>query len=831
VLNRPLAYAPLVPFAIAVTAAIVTDRYLPISSSVWLVSAGIGGLTWLAAFRRNDLLALAGLWVFAGSLGGAYHHAWRNDFAADDIGNIAGVEPKLIRVRAALDDDPFVRRHAKDDSLVSRPRSDVTVVNLVVSAVESDGVWQSASGNARLTVEGLMPDLHVGDEVEVTGWLSQPLGPMNPGEWDYSSHLRDDRIRAELRVHHTSDGVVRLSRGPWGWRRLLSTFRGWGQRAISETLEPSESSIGSALLLGDNAAMSADEWDRYVRTGVIHVLAISGQHLVILGAFLWFVLRLLGVRRRTAAVVVATTLLTYAMMTGGRPSAVRAAVIACSVCGGILIRATPLPANTFALAWLVVLAINPTDLFTAGFQLSFLCVAVLIWGVARWFAPREPTPMEQLVNESRSSIERGIRGTLRLVGQAYLVTLVLGLATAPLVAYWQNIMSPAGLVIGPIAILLTTIALIAGFLLLMLWPLGPVAAPLAWVAGKSIALCDYCVDLAGRLPSGYWYVGSLPTWWVVGFYAILSVWLFVGTPEIARLIATVRTRLWFPVGLIAWTLLGLAAGIVRPDSDEMRVTFVAVDHGGCAVIETTDGRVLLYDAGATAGPDVTKRHIAPFLWSRGIRRVDEVFLSHADLDHFNGLNALLDRFAVGQVTMTPTFAEKPTAGVHATLAALERRAIPVRIARAGDQFRAGDVTLDVLHPPPNGPDGVENVRSLVLLVTHRGHTILLTGDLEGVGIDRVKSRPAPKIDVLMTPHHGSGVPAEAIADWARPRLVVASQGRTDLGKAGDVFAKRGVPYWPTWPNGAITIRSHSTGLVAETFATGKRDVVRSGAGQ
>jgi competence protein ComEC len=831
VLRRPLAYAPLVPFAVAVTAAIVADRYLSIASHFWLILAGIGGLTWLAAFRRNELFALVGLWGFAGGLGGAYHHAWRNDFPSDDIGNVAGVEPKLVRIRGSLDDDPFVRRHPKNDSLVSRPRSDVTVANVALSAVEVGGTWQSASGHARLTVEGSLSDLRLGDEVEVTGWLSQPPAPMNPGEWDYASHLRDDRIRAELRVHHSSEGVVRLSPGPWGWRRLLSTLRGWGQRAIAETLDPSESSIGSALLLGDDAAMSADDWDRYVRTGVIHVLAISGQHLVILGAFLWFVLRLLGVRRRTAAVIVAATLLTYALMTGGRPSAVRAAVIACSVCGGILIRATPLPANTFALAWLLVLAINPTDLFTAGFQLSFLCVAVLIWGIARWFAPREPTPMELLINESRSSIEQGLRGMLRLIGQAYLVTLVLGLATAPLVAYWQNIMSPAGLVIGPIAILLTTVALIAGFLLLMLWPLGPAAAPLAWVAGRSIALCDYCVDIAGRLPGGYWYVGSLPTWWVVGFYTILLGWLLVGTPEIARHISHIRTRLWFAAALAGWTLLGLAAGFVRPEADEMRVTFVAVDHGGCAVIETPDGRVLLYDVGATAGPDVTKRHIAPYLWSRGIRRIDEVFLSHADLDHFNGLNSLLDRFAVGQVTMTPTFAEKPTAGVHATLAAIERRGIPVRVARAGDQFRAGEVTLDVLHPPETGPEGVENVRSLVLLVTHRGHTVLLTGDVEGAGIDRLKTRPGPKIDVLMTPHHGSTAPAEAIADWARPRLVVSAQGRTDLGKAADVFGRRGIHCWPTWPNGAITIHSHSTGLVAETFATGKREVVRSGAGE
>src|SRR4029453_4464375 len=110
--------------------------------------------------------------------------------------------------------------------------------------------------------------------------------------------------------------------------------------------------------------------------------------------FLWFILRVLGIRRKWAALIVALVLLTYALMTGGRPSAMRAAVIACAFCGGILLRARVLPANTFALAWLVVLAINPTDLFTAGFQLSFLCVAVLIWGIPRWFPPRELDPLQ-----------------------------------------------------------------------------------------------------------------------------------------------------------------------------------------------------------------------------------------------------------------------------------------------------------------------------------------------------------------------------------------------------------------------------------------------------
>jgi competence protein ComEC len=445
---------------------------------------------------------------------------------------------------------------------------------------------------------------------------------------------------------------------------------------------------------------------------------------------------------------------------------------------------------------------------------------VLIWGIPRWFPPRELSPLEELVEESRSSLERFVRGTLRALGRAYMVTLVLGLATAPLVAYWQNVVSPSGVLIGPPAILLTTIGLLAGFMLLLLWPLGPLSVPFAWAATQSLALCEWFVRWAERLPGGCWYVGSIPTWWVIGFYTIGAAWLLIPRRSRAYLLT-----------LAGWLALGLVIGGDRPQSDEMRVTFVAVEHGGCVVIETPDGRVLLYDAGANAGPDVTKRHIAPFLWSRGIRRIDEVFLSHADLDHFNGLPALLDRFSVGQVTISPTFADKPTPAVRVAMEAIRNRGISVRTATAGDRFSAGEVEIEVLHPPPDGPPGVENVRSMVLLLRQRGHSILLTGDLEGAGLNRVADLTAPGVDVLMSPHHGSGTGADTLADWAKPRLVVSSQGRGDAAKAGEVYARRGVPYWGTWPNGAITIRSHATGLTAETFATGQRTVVRAGSGK
>src|SRR5262249_35166296 len=431
-------------------------------------------------------------------------------------------------VRGSLAEEPSRRRYPRADPLMSRPRGDTTTTIIEVMQIEADGLWTPASGKARLTVEGLIADLHGSDEGEVTGWRSRPPGPMNPGEFDYASRLQDDRIRAELRVLHSPDGVVRLNTGSWGIQRALAGIRGWGERGLTDSLPASEGPVAEALLLGDTNAMTAAEWDRYVRTGVIHVLAISGQHLVILGAFLWFVLRLFGVKRRSAAIIVALLLLTYALLTGGRPSAMRAAVIACAFCGGILLRTRSLPANSYSLAWLVVLALNPTDLFTAGFQLSFLCVAVLLWGIPFWFSPRQPTDEEQLRYESRSEIEKLLRGTCRLVFEAYRVTFVLGVATAPLIAYWQHVVSPAGIVIGPPASLPTTVAAISGFLLLLLWPLGPVTIPLAWIVGQSLAWCDWVVGAAERMPFGCWYVGALPTWWVVGFYAIGGVWLLAG---------------------------------------------------------------------------------------------------------------------------------------------------------------------------------------------------------------------------------------------------------------------------------------------------------------
>jgi competence protein ComEC len=814
--------APLFPVALAVTAGIVLDRYFSPSIHASLLALAAGLVAWLASLRAGGRgLPLLYLAVAGVAFGAAYHHFRRDVYPADDIATVAPAEPMPAFVRGVIDDEPNHTPAVKDDPLRSMDKPESSSTVLRITHLRQRQEWVPFSGRLRLQAPGDLTGLHVGDEVEAVGRLSLIAGPFNPGEFDFAAFNRDRGVRAQLIVAKTADGVMRLSRGwPATFSGWLAVVRGWGQGVLGRCLPSSCSGVAMALLLGDGSPMTAADWEKYVRTGVIHVLAISGQHLVVLAMALWWVMRLLGVRQRYAATVIALFLFGYALLTGGRPPALRSAVTVAAVCGGLLLRRRTLAANSFALAWLVVALLNPMDLFNTGCQLSFLSVAILLWGFR--FGSRQPDdPLDRLIEASRPAWQRVLLGVGRAIGESYLVSMAIWLAVTPLAASRYNMISPIGIILGPPLTLLTSVALLAGFPLLVaaaVWePLAHLFAPVvAW----SLTACEWLVDVTDRWPVSHVYVGEVPEWWLWPLYLALLAAL---TQPWLR-----QRRPWLVAAALGWLCVGLIGGAARLPADELRCTFLAVGHGGCTVLELPDGRTLLYDAGAIGGPDVARRQIAPFLWNRGVRRIDEVFLSHADLDHFNGLASLLDRFAVGRITCTPTFADKDNVPVRHTLARIEQGGIPVRVVKAGDRLAAGAVSIEVLHPPARGPDGNENSRSLVLLVRHGADSILLTGDLEGTGLERVLAMPPLPVDVMMAPHHGSlRSNGERLALWARPRVVVSCQGPPrGSDRLPDVYRRSGARTLGTFPHGAVTVRSRGRGLVIETYVTRDRLTLR-----
>ena len=814
--------APCVPYALAFTFGILVDHFFEPRLAWTFLVAGIGGFAWLITrVGRPSALQMGYVCLVIASLGAAHHHVWLSDEGPEDICRLTDERSRPVQVRGFIEQEPIEVQPSRSDQLRTQPASVRFRSILQVVARKDDEGWRPAKGRADLSVSAPLEDIHRGDEVEVVGRLQAFSPPMNPGEIDRAARAHARGIHSQITVVKVSRAVTRLGAGSgWSIGTQLDQLRGLGMRLLARYLPAEQVGLAGALLLGEDTALSPEDWARYVRTGVVAVLVVSGQHLSLLAGWMWLLLCLLNVPRQKSALAVATILLLYSFLTGGQPPILRAAVMSVVFCGSFLIRRPVLDINTFALAWLAVLIVNPTDLFSAGCQYSFLSVAVLIWGLRIWLR-QETDPLEREIELSKPwAVRLWNRGAAEIRSR-YTAMLVFFAVLAPLVAFNFHTFSWQALLIGPLVVFFSDLALISGFLLLLTGLFVPPLAFLVSLAVRlSLACCDGIVSMADRLPGGRIYFADLPVWWIGSFYAGLAILLFAPRKPPIKYGLIVAAGVWLCLGPL---VLG-----EKPAATELRCTFLAVGHGGCAVIETPDGRVILYDIGAIGGPEVMRVHVQPFLWSRGIRSIDEVILSHADLDHFNGLPDLLDCFSVARITCSPTFANKETPGVHHVLERLRERKVEIRIATRGDLFRAGDVTFQILHPPEQGPPGNENTRSLVLLLRHQGHSILFTGDLEGLGRDQVLAEPTEPVDVMMAPHHGSPtVNDDRLAKWAKPKVVISCEGppRYQL-RPNEPYSAKGIKFFGTWPHGAITIRSSRFGLLLETFASGQRVVIR-----
>ncbi|MFM7150849.1 MAG: DNA internalization-related competence protein ComEC/Rec2 [Gemmataceae bacterium] len=803
--------APLIPPALLFTTGLVADRYLDIPP-VFSFALGMVALVMFAVLRGKRSTGLA--WVYlalAGlSFSALYHHVRQRSVESNNIGLEATDVPVLVRLRGFVEEEPRRVPSPPADPLRSWSYPEVSATLIRVHQIIETDRTRPSSGLVRLLDArsgSILKELHAGDEVEIHGRLTAFAPASNPGEFDLAGYWRERGVHAQVQVRPGEAGVTRIRSGwltsPRGW---VGWLRGRGHQILQRALPDDGTSIlARALLLGEGAPLSGEEWNKYIRTGIVHVLAISGQHLMVIALFLWFIARLFGLRQRHAAFLVAGILLGYAILTGGRPPAMRAAVVSCMVCGGLALRRPVVSANLVALAWLVVGLLQPSDLFEIGCQLSFLAFALLLWGVPR-FLQESDDPLESVVDASRPLWIREMRRLGGILLASYLVCLIVWAGITPLAAMRSGLIAPAALLLGPPLTFLTSGALLAGFLVLIL-PQSLTAVP-ALLVTLFLRTASWLVDGAERVPV-HVYPGEIPLWWVVGFYlglfAVLTLpWMGV-------------KRSWMLAVTGVWLILGLMVSGPATNRAELRCTFLSVGHGGAVVVEFPEGKTLLYDAGSLRGPEVASRVIAPFLWSRRIQRLDDVVLSHADLDHFNGLSGLADRFAIGRVLTSETFLQKPAEAVSHIRNLLGKHSWET--VRAGDRLLGRDVSIEVLHPPEGFDRGNENARSLVLMVRHAGHSILLTGDLEGDGLQKFLQSPACPVDVLQAPHHGSArLDILSLTRWSQPGLVVSCQGLPrGQNRAERLYRQGDVEFWSTHRMGAITVRSRPGELLAETY--------------
>jgi competence protein ComEC len=277
--------------------------------------------------------------------------------------------------------------------------------------------------------------------------------------------------------------------------------------------------------------------------------------------------------------------------------------------------------------------------------------------------------------------------------------------------------------------------------------------------------------------------------------------------------------------LAGWSMIGcIPLAFDHRPHDELVCTFLSVGHGCAAVIETPDGKTFLYDAGRMGSPHGAAQSISGFLWSRGISRLDGVVVSHADIDHFNALPELLERFPVETLYLAEHVLREPPPTAKLLIAAAEKAGTRLTALVAGDFVPLGQrVRASVLHPAAQSNFQGDNANSIVLLLEYEGRRLLLPGDLEGDGLATLLALPPVPVNVLLAPHHGSprSMPL-ALARWARPQCVVISgSAKDDSRELRQAYSDDAVRVLHTSESGAVTISSNRRKLSIDCFRPGR----------
>ena len=822
-------YEPLAPAALALVAGILLGEFVGGGMLAWCGVAACAAGAWAVLHRRRaaDRTLLAPLLILLVAAGAARYRA-SVEAPPDDAARLIADGSRVVVVEGIVVRSVRQTTPPKDVFLPSIPYYMRSKLVLECERAKVDGRWLPARGRVYTSVRGPLPETgegvpRLGDRVRVLGRLMRPMPPSNPGTFDMPTYFRRQGIRACLYTDHwEAVTVVGPAADPVRW--VVGAMGRWAAGRFERIQSPEGRAVAAAIVLGrrDLLRFDAGQTERadieraFIVTGTAHFLAVSGFSVGLAAAVVLLVARLLSLGARPTAVLVALVVLAYAMVTELRLPVVRATILIWILCAAWMLGRERMRLNALAAAVVVVLLICPGDLFTTSFQLSFAVVLGMFWLVGkverRVFRRR---PDDEVLTRAR---RRGAFSAFHYLRQTAALSLSAALVAVPLVAYRFHLvgwLAPvASVVLAPLVFVL-----VAGSMALVLvggvapW-LGDLLA--AVPDGMARAIVGVVTALA-RVPGGHFYTAGFSWLWLVVIYGLLAAWVW------RERLGLSRRRLAIAVlaagGAFLWN------GGHRPPR-QVRATFLSVGSGNTNLLELPNGRNLLYDAGSSLSfARAAEAAIAPALWSRGVERIDAVFLSHAHFDHFKDVLPLVERFAVQRVFVPPTFLRNRLTIDNAVIEMLLARGVDVTFFGAGDSL-AGTAGTRVRAVWPRGQASMTqeiNDGSLVLEVFDHSRWLLLTGDLEPAGMAALmKAEPHLRADLLLWPHHGHA--EEAVHRFVRHTgaevLVISAARQFKPPPTPAWVTARGIPCLHTGVSGAVTVDLGLGGLRASTFRGG-----------
>ncbi|WP_059102681.1 DNA internalization-related competence protein ComEC/Rec2 [Shouchella shacheensis] len=596
-----------------------------------------------------------------------------------------------------------------------------------------------------------------GDRCRVSGTLKPPAPPSNFYAFDYKRYLYERGIHWQLEGQSSS---MDCQRETAGWRFLLPRFRAAQIERIAQTFPSEVGGVVVALTFGERAFVDAPVLGAYERLGIVHLLAISGLHVGLVTAALFYSAIRLGLTREKAMEGVMVFLPIFVMLTGVAPPVVRAASMAFVVLLCLRLKLRIHPFTGFSCIFFLFLLIQPYALFQLGFQLSFLVSFSLLLSA--------PT----IHRRYRSYISR----LLCLTGTAQLIGL-------PLILYhffeWSLLSLPLNLVYIPFVSLLVLPASFLAVILDFILPLS-LNFPLQVLALIVPVVHDWLLTLDGwRAPTLV--VGRPSLVLMLAFFAAI-VYMFVNWGQ-------GRPGWWWRPALSLVVIMGIQVAAPYFKSEAV-VTMLDVGQGDGFVIELPyrQGVYVIDTGGVISFHDEEWRErsrtfdtgadiVAPYLKARGISKVDKLILTHGDYDHIGGAIGLMEQVRVQEVLYGAGGLEKPFE--EETLQFAYDQGAKISFKKSGDTWSQGKQQFGIL--APLGTEATTNDRSLVVYAEMGGVSWLFTGDLEEEGERAMLRRfPAFGVDVLKVGHHGSKTSTtEELMAMLGPQIALISAGRNN----------------------------------------------------
>lgn len=760
---------PLVPVALSFALGIGVGEWLP-APLLWLFS--LSGLVLLLFFRRmleSPRWLLAALFL----LGWADQSLHQAVLSPCDLRRQMGDEPALATLRGRLLGSPETRL-LQDPAAGPLPETRCQAP-LEVQACHLRGEWRPAAGTVLVTMPGLPgPELYGGRQVEVSGVLKRPPEALAPGLFDYRNYLEHEGIRFLLQAGQMADWNFLDAEHP-PRRPLSDRFGAWAARVLAYDLpdhalswpglsgdEPFE--LLCAMTLGWKAPLTDTVSLPFMRTGTMHIFAISGLHIALIVGILVNLLRALRLPREACGAVVIPAIWAYTAATGWQPSAVRSTIMMTIVLAGwSLHRPMDLLNSLAGAAWLLLMW-KPAQLFQAGFQLSFgvvLSIALLLPFLEeqrqRFLAPDPLIP-----DALRPRWQLWSQSMGEWLARSLLTSLAAFLGSVALIAQYFHLFTPVSLVANLVVVPLSSLALMANLGALCCGTWLPWLTALfnhsSWFWMKAMtAICSW----TAAWPGAWMNIRSF-TWleWTL-LYAGLGLLVQSRT-------WTSRPRRWawslWSAGLLVWAMTLLWPA---------RVTRITVLPTGSAAAIFSDAPGRAHDALFDTGTERQAAFVVrPFLQSLGVNQLSHLVLTDADQHHVGGC-AYLESFFRFEQMATPS-SEHRSGPYRQLLARLRENKQTWQEARRGEMLGA----WEVLHPAPSDHFRQADDGIVVLAATWHGFRVLVLGELGAQGQAALLASALDlRADVVLAGLPSRGEPLRPdLLQAIEPRVVVLSSG-------------------------------------------------------